>query len=238
VRIGEGRAIAALGLIELSADDAARARRLVEEALEIQLATGDLWSQGQCHVYLGIIAEDGGSDPSPATAHYRDAVEALRPFHPGPLVPIALALQGGIVGRRDPRRGLKVIAAASAIRAHAGGEFAPLFRERVDRARSAAEAALGDEAAAVWAAGAGLGVDEAIGLAFGTGTAQAPRPAGLTEREWEIVRLVADGLANKAIAAQLQLSVRTVESHVRHALAKAGLENRTQLATWARGRIQ
>jgi len=32
--------------------------------------------------------------------------------------------------------------------------------------------------------------------------------------------------------------VRTVESHVRHALAKAGLENRTQLATWARERIQ
>jgi non-specific serine/threonine protein kinase len=238
VRIGEGRSVAALGLIELSAGDAERARKLVEEALEIQLATGDLWSQGQCHVYLGMIAEDGGADPSQATAHYREAVEALRPFHPGPLLPIALALQGGIVGRRDPRRGLNLIAAASAIRARAGGEFAPLFRERVDRARSAAEAALGDDAAAVWAAGAGLEVEEAIGLAFGTGTARGPRPAGLTEREWEIVRLVANGLANKAIASQLQLSVRTVESHVRHALAKAGLENRTQLATWARERIQ
>jgi DNA-binding CsgD family transcriptional regulator len=32
--------------------------------------------------------------------------------------------------------------------------------------------------------------------------------------------------------------VRTVESHVRHVLAKVGLENRTQLATWARQRIQ
>jgi DNA-binding NarL/FixJ family response regulator len=47
-------------------------------------------------------------------------------------------------------------------------------------------------------------------------------------------RLVADGLANKAIATQLHLSVRTVESHVRHVLAKAGLSNRTQLAKWAR----
>ena len=238
VRVGEGRAIAALGLIELQAGDPERAKELVEEALEIQLATGDLWSQGQCHAYLGMIAEDGGSEPSRATAHYREAVEALRPFHAGPLLPIALALQGGIVGRRDPKRGLKIIAAASAVRARAGGEFAPLFRERVDRARTAAEAALGDEAAAVWAAGAGLGVGEAIGVAFGTATVRAPRPAGLTEREWEIVRLVADGLANKAIASRLQLSVRTVESHVRHALAKAGLENRTQLATWARERIQ
>jgi DNA-binding NarL/FixJ family response regulator len=49
-----------------------------------------------------------------------------------------------------------------------------------------------------------------------------------------VVRLVADGLANKAIATQLHLSVRTVESHVRHVLAKAGLSNRTQLAKWAR----
>ena len=49
-----------------------------------------------------------------------------------------------------------------------------------------------------------------------------------------MVRLVADGLANKAIAAELHLSVRTVESHVRHVLAKAGLSNRTQLAKWAR----
>ncbi len=238
VRIGEGRAIAVLGLIELQAGDPERAREFVEEALAIQRDTGDLWSEGQCHVYLGMIAEDSVSDPSRATAHYRAAVEALRPFHPGPLLPIALAFQGGIVGRRDPRRGLKVIAAASAIRIRAGGEFAPLFKERVDRGTSAAEAALGDEAAAVWAAGAGLGVDEVIGLAFGTATARAPRPASLSDREWEIVRLVAEGRPNKAIASKLHLSVRTVEGHVRHALAKAGLENRTQLATWARERIR
>ena len=49
---------------------------------------------------------------------------------------------------------------------------------------------------------------------------------------------MADGLANKAIAQRLHLSVRTVESHVRHALTKLGLDNRTQLATWARERIQ
>jgi DNA-binding NarL/FixJ family response regulator len=45
-------------------------------------------------------------------------------------------------------------------------------------------------------------------------------------------------MANKAIAQRLHLSTRTVESHVRHTLAKLGLDNRTQLATWARERIQ
>jgi DNA-binding NarL/FixJ family response regulator len=56
-------------------------------------------------------------------------------------------------------------------------------------------------------------------------------------RELEVVRLVADGLTNKAIAAELHLSVRTVESHVRHVLAKVGLDNSTQLAAWARERV-
>ncbi|HEX2129810.1 MAG TPA: LuxR C-terminal-related transcriptional regulator [Solirubrobacterales bacterium] len=232
VRVGEGRAIAALGLVELNSGAPEPAMELVEEALEIQAATGDLWSRGQCQVYLGMIAEDAGSPSSQATAHYRQAVDSLRPYGSGPLLPIALALQGGIVASRDARRGLRIIAAASAIRARAGGEFAPLFRERVDRGRSVAEAALGDEAAAVWAEGSRLSIDEAIALAFGTATARTSRPAGLSQREAEVARLVAKGLSNKQIASTLQLSVRTVEDHVRHALAKTGLENRTQLATW------
>jgi DNA-binding NarL/FixJ family response regulator len=61
--------------------------------------------------------------------------------------------------------------------------------------------------------------------------------SGLSGREQEVARLVADGLANKEIAARLHLSVRTVETHIRHVLAKLGLLNRVQLATWARDRL-
>jgi non-specific serine/threonine protein kinase len=77
-----------------------------------------------------------------------------------------------------------------------------------------------------------------VALAFGAAVPRPTSPAGLSARELEVAGLVADGLANKAIAARLQLSVRTVESHVRHALTKLGLDNRTQLATWARERVQ
>ncbi len=57
-------------------------------------------------------------------------------------------------------------------------------------------------------------------------------PATLTARERETVALVATGLANRDVAARLVVSERTVESHVRNALAKLGLTNRTQLAAW------
>jgi DNA-binding CsgD family transcriptional regulator len=56
--------------------------------------------------------------------------------------------------------------------------------------------------------------------------------ATLTAREREIADLVAEGLANRAIAERLVVSERTVETHVRGALNKLDLSNRTQLAAW------
>ncbi|MDS3859632.1 response regulator transcription factor [Thermosynechococcaceae cyanobacterium BACA0444] len=62
-----------------------------------------------------------------------------------------------------------------------------------------------------------------------------PLPEGieLTPTETKVLRLVAQGLANKDIANQLVVSQRTVESHVSNMLGKTGLTNRTELARWA-----
>jgi DNA-binding CsgD family transcriptional regulator len=54
----------------------------------------------------------------------------------------------------------------------------------------------------------------------------------LTRREQEIAALVARGLTSRAIAADLHLSERTVETHVQHILTKLCLANRTQIASW------
>jgi DNA-binding NarL/FixJ family response regulator len=55
----------------------------------------------------------------------------------------------------------------------------------------------------------------------------------LTEREREILRLVAAGKANKEIAAELAISERTARTHVSNILRKLGLASRTQAALWA-----
>jgi DNA-binding CsgD family transcriptional regulator len=159
------------------------------------------------------------------------------PFRDSSLLPTALTSQASVIARRDPARALKVVAAARAIKARVGSDFPPFFRERADRVRAGAESAVGADAAAVWKEGFGLDRDEAIALAFGTPASRPTTVNGLSGREQEVARLVAAGLANREIAARLHLSVRTVETHVRHMLTKLGLLNRTQLATWTRGRL-
>lgn len=72
----------------------------------------------------------------------------------------------------------------------------------------------------------------------------APRPptprraakeafGGLTTREREVAGLVALGRSNRSISRTLGVSVRTVESHVSHALARLDFRSRAQLAAWA-----
>jgi DNA-binding CsgD family transcriptional regulator len=63
--------------------------------------------------------------------------------------------------------------------------------------------------------------------------AKALPPGGLTAREREVAALVARGISNRAIAAALVVSERTVESHVANILGKLGVTSRTQIALWA-----
>lgn len=64
-------------------------------------------------------------------------------------------------------------------------------------------------------------------------TEGTPSTETLTERETEVLRLVAEGKANKEIAHRLHLSEGTVKTHVSIILAKLGLQSRTQAALYA-----
>ena len=64
------------------------------------------------------------------------------------------------------------------------------------------------------------------------------QPLPITDREREIVNLVAAGLSNRQIAERLSVSVRTVEGHVYRIFAKLGIERRDQLIHLVRGRSE
>ena len=60
----------------------------------------------------------------------------------------------------------------------------------------------------------------------------SPAPARLTPREMQVLELVAQGMTNKMIAWQLQISVHMVKVHVSHILEKLGVTSRTQAAIY------
>lgn len=62
---------------------------------------------------------------------------------------------------------------------------------------------------------------------------EAARPGGLTAREQETARLVAQGRSNREIADTLFIGERTVETHVSNILSKLGFTSRAQIAAWA-----
>ncbi len=100
-------------------------------------------------------------------------------------------------------------------------------------------AAVPDLARAIIAVGRGeivLPPDKAsqvmLGLARGGGQKERPL-ANLTDREKEVLTLLAQGLTNKDIAQTLILSVRTVEAHLRNIYGKLQVASRTEAALWA-----
>ena len=80
---------------------------------------------------------------------------------------------------------------------------------------------------------AGLVLGEYRRLSDTPGSSANPNTPRLTERETEVLRLVAKGLSYKQIAERLFLSHRTVQNHVQNTLRKLQLHNRVQLVRYA-----
>ncbi len=62
---------------------------------------------------------------------------------------------------------------------------------------------------------------------------ESQNPVSLSERELQIIDLVAAGLTNQEIAEKLEISKRTVDNHISNILTKTATENRVSLVRWA-----
>jgi DNA-binding NarL/FixJ family response regulator len=63
--------------------------------------------------------------------------------------------------------------------------------------------------------------------------AQPARPGGLSDRELDVLRLVARGLTNKEVASSLEISVKTAGHHLEHIYDKLGVTTRSAAALFA-----
>ncbi|PAX60726.1 photosynthetic electron transport-dependent transcriptional regulator PedR [Brunnivagina elsteri] len=62
---------------------------------------------------------------------------------------------------------------------------------------------------------------------------ESQTPVNLSDREVQIIDLVAAGLTNQEIAGKLEISKRTVDNHISNILTKTGTDNRVALVRWA-----
>lgn len=234
-----GLAISNLSAFSRAQGDYTRATEQVEEGLRLMREAG--YTEGMILALrgLGDLARDQRQHTR-ALAMYREALDLGRD-HPGTRgvtdVVEAVGIVAATVGQAA--RGAHLMGAASAQRDRLGLRYR--MRETqaaLEKAMATARAALGAEAfTSAWDTGRLLSPSQAVSAAYGPFVPAAETQQGpLTPREAEILRLLASGKSNPAIAAELFLSVRTVENHVAHILDKLGVRTRTEAAL-AAGRV-
>ena len=214
LRLAQGRAGAAAAAIRRVAGESAgppRRAALLPALVEIMLATGDLDAARTASRELDALAEAMGGPLLHATAaHARGALQ----------------LSAG-----DPRAALGALRAAADAWQQLG---APYEGARVRELLGRACGALGDEDSAALELEAARDAFVRLGAADDLARLEGARAGhGLSPRELEVLRLVAGGATNRAIAAELVLSERTVDRHVSNILAKLRVPSRAAATAWA-----
>ncbi len=149
-------------------------------------------------------------------------------------------LAGLAAGRRDDRRAAVLWGAAVAQRSRFGLAPDEDAARLVEPLLSAARSRLGE---AEWeeaqAHGRAMDLEQAIACALSAEQPSSPPsrapeyPAGLTAREVEVLKLVAEGMTNARIAQELYLSPRTVHRHLNRIYHKLGTNSRASAARFA-----
>lgn len=145
--------------------------------------------------------------------------------------------------RRDPpERAVTLAAAGRNAQDRVEMMADPWWSAHLDTAVAQAETALGPERAKAARAEGNAVPAEELGahltaelLNRPASPAEVPAAvSALTDREWAVVRLVAQGLTNREIAGELHLSIRTVATHLSDIRTKLGLRPRAQVAALVR----
>ena len=232
--------LAALADVVYLQGDLNEAQSLAGEGLALARATGHAWTEALALGVLAQIAIDRG-----------EYAEAMRLCRENLAVSRTLGDQRGVAGVLGtlaglllagwrPVRATHLLAAARAIADRIGLAHVAhtLYYERVLAAARAAQ----DESvfAAAWTEGLTLPLEQAVVDAFteaelvaSQAAAAASRDTELTEREVEVLRLLAAGYTDREIGEALYISHRTVNAHVAHIFAKLDVHSRAEAAVEA-----
>jgi DNA-binding CsgD family transcriptional regulator len=231
----------ALSGISIASGDPDRAIQFGEQSLALSKNRGELWVRGFVLTFLAQGNWLRGERPR-AESQAREAAVCKHAVDDRNGLTIALgtlAWMAAECGQHE--RAATLLGSAQQVRDESSLTLIELFRQQYERSVSIILKAIGQKAFdAAFSRGRAMTIDEGVAFAVeGTTRLEPDRsvvhiepPGALTGRQLEIARLVADGLTNRQIAAQLFLSERTVETHITNILNRLGLGSRVQLSRW------
>jgi predicted ATPase/class 3 adenylate cyclase/DNA-binding CsgD family transcriptional regulator len=242
-------ALGLLGQVFLQQGDAVTTRSLLEESVVISGEIGIRWSTAQS---LSVLARASASegDYSAAQVLYEESLAIARKV--GNKWLIASCLEGLadlVAAQGEPAWAVRLWGAAEALRDTIGAPLPPVYHADYDRSVAAVRAQLGEKVfAAAWAEGRAMTLEQVLDAPEPTmilpptqaepasltpAPTRANYPDGLTAREVEVLRLVAQGLTNEQVAEQLVISPRTVNTHLTSIYGKIGVSSRSAATRYA-----
>ena len=241
----KGMALSLMAEVALREGDIDSARVLIEEDVAFESVMGFRPDLAEALVVWGRVSAAHGDDAA-AQAHYEESLALASEMGTKLVLPAGLeGLASAVAAKGELSRAARLWGAAHVLRDSMGTPLPPVYRGEYERSVTSARTQLGEQAfATAWAEGRDMTPEQAI-AARGPVTipseAQPTLPAkspptdfdGLTAREVEVLRLVAQGLSNAEIADQLVISLLTVKSHMRSLYNKLDISSRSAATRYA-----
>jgi len=238
-----------LGRLALHRGDHTIAQTLLEESLSIYRTAGDRQGMAESLAYLASNAMLRGDIQVARSLAEEGLTRALELDHKLTIAVCLERLAGVLLAQGEATWAVRLWGGAAALREAIGAPLPPVERAGYEQAVTAARSLLGEQAfAAAWAEGRAMGPEQALAtrepqaIPGETPPVTPPRtpaspapsyPAGLSAREVEVLRLVAQGLTNAQIADQLIISPYTVNAHMRSIYSKLEVNSRIAVMQFA-----
>ncbi|MER0477723.1 LuxR C-terminal-related transcriptional regulator [Streptomyces sp. Edi2] len=204
---------------------------LLEKTLPVLRASAPPEHLSAALITAGALALENDDLPK-AEGFFQEALDSA--FRPGAYDGI-LGLALCAARSHDFERVLKLMTTTEG-RPSTVLRFFPAWRKELVEAYGAATRILSKgRVVAALASARGLGLRQSVVLTRADAVPSPPTGDDdlLTAREWEVLQLVMEGLANSEIAHRMHLSVRTVETHIRNIRSVLQLRSRAHMAAWA-----
>jgi predicted ATPase/DNA-binding SARP family transcriptional activator/DNA-binding CsgD family transcriptional regulator len=242
--VGIGRTLQKMGLLLVVGQDFERAAKLYGESLALARRAEDKLGIVMA-LWLGALASLGFGDHRQVEKLCEEGLGLAVQLKHTHAVTFMLNVLAASAGAQDrPSRSARLWGASEALLDSMSLALGPAERYHFRSYVVAARESLGD---AAWEAakheGRAMSLEKALEYALSREEPGPPEGATpestatdglLTRHQREVAAMIARGLSNQRIAAELTLSERTVETHVHNILKRLGLGSRTQLAAWVR----